>query len=112
MVHVFEDSGIIRGWIAVGKSREDEGAGAGEIYALYVDPGHWRRAIGGALVRHAEQNLWTRGFRSVVLWVLEQNSVGRSFYAKCGYADDGGRKTEEIGGAKLVELRLRKRKPN
>lgn len=111
MVHVCEESGVIRGWIAIGKSRESADANEGEIYALYIDPNHWRHGIGGALIRYAEQKLWERGWRSVILWVLEQNVTGRAFYSKCGYADDGGRKTIEIAETKLVELRLRKLRP-
>lgn len=108
-VHVFEEAGVVQGWVAIGKSVEGRGPDEGEIYALYVDPNHWRRAIGGALIRHAEQKLWARGFQSVALWVLEQNNLARAFYVKCGYAEEGGRKTEEMAGAKLVELRFRKK---
>lgn len=112
MVHVFEESGCIRGWIAVGKPTEISDATVGEIYALYVDPGRWRHAIGGALIRHAEQELWACGFHSVILWVLEQNVAARAFYSKCGYAGDGGRKIIDIADTKLVELRVRKSRPN
>ncbi|MCW5549011.1 MAG: GNAT family N-acetyltransferase [Opitutaceae bacterium] len=106
MVQVFEEAGNIRGWIASGKARENGEAHEGEIYALYVDPSHWRCAIGGALIRHAEQKLWAEGFQSVVLWVLERNNLARAFYSKCGYAEDGESKTIDIAESKLVELRL------
>ena len=112
MLWVCEDAGKVVGWVALGKSREEDEIGAGELYALYVDPAHWHRGAGGALVRQAETELWERGFDSVALWVLERNHLGRTVYAKLGYAESGRTKALQIAGVALVELRLKKVRPS
>lgn len=104
---VFDDGGI-RGWLASGRGRDDDAAGAAEIYALYVDPNHWRQSIGGALLARAEEDLWSRGFDHAVLWVLERNLPARAFYARAGYVDDGRTKTASFGETRLIELRMKK----
>lgn len=110
-VLVFEHQGAILGWAAIGKSRDGIDR-TGELFAIYVDPPAWRKGCGMTLTEAAEAALWTRGYGSCVLWVLEKNHAARSFYARLGYAEDGGRKSEMIGGTELTEIRLAKGKPN
>ncbi len=103
-VLVAESSGAIAGFASVGPSRDADGApGAHEIYAIYVDPGHWRSGLGRELVLEASKDRPT-----VTLWVLEQNGPARKFYEAMGFVLDGGRKTERIGAAELVEVRYRR----
>jgi len=48
---------------------------------LYVDPEHWRQAIGGALLRRA-QAVRPRGLD---LWVFGRNAVAIAFYERHGF---------------------------
>lgn len=109
-VWVCEYQGAIAGWAAIGKSR-DGIEGAGELFAIYVDPALWRKGLGMRLMETAEAALWRRGYGACVLWVLEKNLPARSFYGRLGYAADGGRKSETIDGVDLIEIRVAKEKP-
>jgi GNAT superfamily N-acetyltransferase len=106
----FEHAGALVAWAAVGRSR-DGIEGAGELFAIYVDPPLWRKGYGLQLMETAEATLWARKYRSCVLWVLERNLPARSFYGRLGYVEDGGRKAESIGGVELVEIRMAKERP-
>lgn len=72
-----------------------------EIAALYVDPGHWRRGIGGRLLDAALERL---GGPDVALWVLEANAPARAFYATRGFAPDGARATHECSHEDEIRL--------
>ena len=98
------------GWVSLGPSRDaDAGNGTGELYALYVAPEQWRRGIGHHLVCESVRHLSGSGFSDVTLWVLSDNSRARAFYRSHGFALDAGiEKSVEIGGAELLEIRLRK----
>ncbi len=95
------------GFASVGPSR-DEGAGpeAGELYAIYVEPACWGVGAGRLLMDRALERLRAEGFRAATLWVLEENARAIGFYAKAGWAPDGSRRTETMGGAELREIRL------
>jgi ribosomal protein S18 acetylase RimI-like enzyme len=110
-VLVHEKDGAIVGWAAVGKSR-DGIEGAGELFAIYVDPACWRQGCGRQLMEAAEATLWARGHRFCLLWVLEKNLPARAFYRRLGYVEDGGRKSESIGGVELTEIRVAKARPS
>ena len=108
---VAEEDGQILGWISAGPSRDDSAAPTtGEVWAIYVDPLHWRRGVGRYLWREAEGYLRTCGFSDVTLWVLKQNAHAIAFYESIGLAIEPGiEKTITLGGATVVEVRLRKR---
>lgn len=80
----------------------------GELYAIYVDPRRWRAGLGSKLLAAAERMLADGGFEQAILWVLEGNARGRSFYETQGWRPDGALKIEEIGGVQVTELRYRK----
>lgn len=108
-IWVAESGEAIVGWISVGRSRDpDASAGTGELWAMYIDPAHWRVGIGRALWSAARAHLRGAGLDDVTLWVLKENARGLAFYAAIGFTIDVGRvKTIELGGATLEELRLR-----
>ncbi len=102
-----EDSGIV-GWASFGPSRDDDGAGTGEIYAVYLDSGHQGKGYGRKMMAVVEDRLLEMSFTVITLWVFELNSRARRFYQKAGYAADGTRKTILIGSRVLIECRYRK----
>jgi hypothetical protein len=66
--------------------------------------------VGRHLWREAEGYLGTSGFSDITLWVLKENAQAIAFYMSLGLAvEPGGEKTMTLGGAELLEIRLRKR---
>ena len=52
------------------------------------------------------------GFLEVTLWVLKENTRGLGFYRAIGFTVDPGiEKAIDLGGADLIEVRLRKPLP-
>jgi GNAT superfamily N-acetyltransferase len=96
------------GWVILGPSRDGDEARFGEIWALNVDPDHWRSGAGSLLMAGAEELLVARGFAEAILWVLEGNIQGRRFYEAVGWRLDGHDRTIAIGGSDLVEVRYQK----
>ena len=70
-------------------------SGYGELCALYVDPDHWGRGIGVALVSAARARLFDLGYRTAILWVLVGNVRAERFYRRDQWTPDGGRRTEQ-----------------
>ncbi|HEV2955974.1 MAG TPA: GNAT family N-acetyltransferase [Xanthobacteraceae bacterium] len=55
-----------------------------EVYALYVLRAAQQRGCGRRLMAALAAALRARGFRSVCLWVLEENANARRFYERLG----------------------------
>jgi GNAT superfamily N-acetyltransferase len=80
-----------------------------EIDALYVDPEHWRRGVGLALIEAAFAVATARAFTDLTLWVLESNAMARAFYAHAGFVADGARKVVNRPQYSRVEIRYRRK---
>ena len=102
------------GFVVYGPDREGDhvstGAGyrtgrAGEVYALYVDPGAWSRGHGRALLDRAAYGLAGDGYARAGLWVLEGNARARSFYERFGMSATGERQMYEVSGVRVPEVR-------
>ena len=104
---VAELDGEVVGFASVGRSRDDEAAPEGELYAIYLHPSRWDRGIGRALLERAEESMRAFGFERAILWVMEGNERGERFYRAAGWECDG-RKLELFQGAEVAELRYRK----
>lgn len=101
-IHVAEDETGIFGFAAGGPIREKLDQYDAELYAIYLLRDRQRQRVGGRLCLALASALQTRGFTSMLVWVLEQNpSV--SFYQRLG-AVQIARKVINIGGADLQEL--------
>jgi len=73
------------GFIAFGPLRqENASADQAEIWVINIDPPFWSQGIGTALMLAARQTLTGQGYRSVCLWVLQENSRARRFYEALG----------------------------
>ncbi|SRR5579883_123937 len=107
---IAEDRDMALGWISAGRSRDTDAAhSTGEIWGLYVDPGHWRKGVGRALCAAAEQELRNQEFTQVTLWVLKDNQRAIEFYSTIGFSPDAsGEQTIERGGRILLETRMTK----
>ena len=98
--------GHVVGFANSGPCREEQGAG--ELYAIYVQPDAWGAGAGRALIQRVEEALRSDGFGDAILWVLEGNDRAERFYRAAGWERDG-RKVDEFQGAEVAELRYRKR---
>lgn len=109
---VVEFNGTVAGWVSVGRCRDEDrksDVGAGELYAIYVDPPLWWKGLGSLLNARAERELIVQQFRTISLWVLEANPAARAFYEKHGYRADGAKKNALREGAAIPELRYAKK---
>jgi len=103
---VAERAGEVVGYAVMGPYRWDELPGAGEVYAIYVDPRCWGGGAGRALLAAAEARLRSLGHREAALWVLEGNRLGRGFYESVGWHADGAHGERcEVEGAPEVRYR-------
>ncbi len=93
-IYVYEDSGtgIIKGMMGIGMSEDDDKKGAFELHFLYIDPDYSRKGLGSEMLQFFEQKGKDRGCREYVIWVLEENEMGRNFYEKNNYCPDGKEK--------------------
>jgi len=105
---VAQDGDRVVGFVTFGPS-EDEPVDpqVGQVYAIYVDPGHWDLGYGRELFVAAESGLASAGFGAATLWVLASNARARRFYEAAGWAADGAKKTERRGEIDLHEVRYR-----
>jgi GNAT superfamily N-acetyltransferase len=116
--HVFvaDVDGVVAGFASTGPARDDDlatgaGAGAGELYAIYLLPEAWSFGAGRAMLDAASADLAARGFRLLVLWVLTDNARGRRFYEAAGWRPDGASRMLDFGGTPIQEMRYRATPP-
>ncbi|QFU91515.1 GNAT family N-acetyltransferase [Amycolatopsis sp. YIM 10] len=101
------DGDTVRGFAAFGPSRDNTDGTDGELYAIYVHPGHWGGGYGRALITEARRLLAQR-YQQAILWVLVGNDQARRFYLADGWADEGTRRTDEMFGVTVDETRFRR----
>lgn len=110
-VLVAEDpaGGHVCGWVGVAEVRPPVVGvlpdGAGELWAINLEPEAWGRGIGAALLAAGTEELTRQSYRHAVLWVLEGNARARRFYEREGWAFDGATKVDDRDGLALHELR-------
>lgn len=75
-------AGII-GMGSCGEARVRSLPQSGEIYTLYVAPGHQEKGVGSALLFGLFDALADRGLNSALVWVLDSNPA-RFFYEAMG----------------------------
>ena len=90
-MYVYEDpdTGVVKGMMGMGPCEDEDKKGAFELHFIYVDPAYVRKGIGTEMIRFFEQKGREKGWREFVIWVLEENEMGRNCYEKNGYRFDG-----------------------
>ena len=93
-IYVYEDAdaGIIRGMMGIGMCGDDDKKDAFELHFLYVDPDFLRMGIGSEMLQFFEEKGREKSCPEFVIWVLEENGIGISFYQKHSYFPDGKEK--------------------
>jgi GNAT superfamily N-acetyltransferase len=104
---VDEGSGPV-GFAVTGPSEDaDAGEHTGELYAIYLEPERLGTGTGRRLFEHAIEDLRSRGFDTVTLWVLETNERARRFYETAGWAHDGTVTSEHVDCEMRPTIRYR-----
>lgn len=106
-VFVVEEASVV-GFASCRPSRDDDGAGTGEVTTIYVLPEHWGTGLGPALMSAVLEALTADGFPAATLWVLEGNERARRFYERGGWRPDGASRVDERFGFPIAEVRYRR----
>lgn len=106
-VLVAEVDGEVVGFSAIGPCRDDGSCPSDfEVWAIYLSPSHWSLGLGRELWLASRAFAADRGASSISLWVFADNERAIKFYQKAGFTvDKGSRKTFELGGTQLQEVR-------
>lgn len=97
------DGDEIVGFAAGGPERDGDSTYSGELYAICVLRPYQRRGFGRGLISAAADRLLLHGFRSMLVWVLQDNRAACSFVEALG-GERVNRKIIKIGGVDLVEV--------
>ncbi len=105
-----EDDGQLLGFVNTGRNRDPDvdRRTTAELRALYLDPDHVGSGLGVALLDKAMASVAEQGYLELMLWVLEDNEKGISFWLRHGFKQDGCRREEERGNISLMQLRFRR----
>ena len=82
--------GRIVGFASGGPERSGDAAYPGELYALYIDESRQRQGLGRRLVAALGGWFLSRGWHSMLTWVLAENP-SRGFYDALGGTEGAGR---------------------
>jgi GNAT superfamily N-acetyltransferase len=100
--YIADLEGEIVGFISGGAVREPIQTYDAELYAIYLLEHAQRQGIGTALLKRLAESLLSKGFTSMIVWVLEKNP-SRHFYARSS-AQIVTTKDIQIGGVMLSEV--------
>ena len=104
LILVAEDEAGVFGFVSGGALRDPIAGYDGELYAIYLLQQKQREGVGRTLVRKLADALRGKGYRSLIVWVLERNpSLG--FYTRLG-GTVVSKKEIQIGGAQFTEVAL------
>lgn len=103
LIFVAEDLGEVVGFVSGGATSQPGLPYDAELYGLYVKPDRQRQRFGRLLTRALVDELVERGFRGLVVGVLERNESGRRFYESIG-SREVGRQSLVIGGDAHSEI--------
>ena len=101
---VAEDASGIFGFVSGGRLREPVGEYDAELWAIYLLEEKQGSGVGRRLVQTLADALLAAGYRSMIVWVLQENSAV-NFYKRMGAAAVTG-KMIVIGGVVLPDLAL------
>jgi GNAT superfamily N-acetyltransferase len=105
---VADAEGELWGFATTGPCRDEDAREAGELYALYVDPVHWRTGTGRLLLAAATERMRDEGREVAVLWVLRGNDPAERLYERAGWRRDGAERWEQPYGIVSRVFRMRR----
>lgn len=98
------------GFVGFDRSR-DKGSPQtmGEIWFLYVAPGHWGQGVGLALWDAAREGLQEEGCTHATIWIALANERALRFHELAGFKrENTSAKTVAVGTARVEEIRLKR----
>lgn len=103
------DPATVTGFVECAPARDDDldPALVAEVCTLYVDPACHGTGTGTALLEAGIASA-PRACTGAALWCFAGNADALAFLRGRGFAEDGGRGAEDVGGALLEKLRLRR----
>jgi GNAT superfamily N-acetyltransferase len=104
LIFVAEDETGVFGFANGGKARDTIEGYDAELYAIYLLQQKQKQGVGRSLVQKLAQALRSKGFRSLIVWVLAKNPAV-DFYRSLG-GSPVAEKEIEIGGVQLTEIAL------
>jgi ribosomal protein S18 acetylase RimI-like enzyme len=103
---VADIDGTVVGWVTGGVNRDkDVTKETGELYGIYILPGHTGQGIGSELMTRLLGTLKKDGYKKSTLWVLDTNDKTIKWYEKKSWKPEGKTKTEKRDGFDLNEVR-------
>ena len=102
------EDGKIVGTSSFCESRFDTFPGYGEVISIYLLPEYVGRGYGRQLMEKALAELKQMGYKKVMLWVLEENSIARDFYERMGFQLASEVRDDSIGGKSIREVSYEK----
>ena len=90
-LYVYEepDTGLIKGMMGIGMCEDEDKENTFELHFIYLDPDYVRMGIGSEMLEFFENKGKVINCREFIIWVLEENAMGRKFYEKHSYRPDG-----------------------
>lgn len=98
------ERGQICGFLDYGVDRETGRVHEAELYAVYLLQSEQRKGIGRLMFGVLLEELRNKGYRSLIVWVLEQNPAVH-FYRKLG-SEEFERKEIRLGEESFTEIAL------
>lgn len=96
---------MVVGFINTGPARDEDVGFMYELRSIYLHPSYWGQGVGKALFEHSRKILKDKGIKSLYVWVLKDNLIGRKYYEKMGGTEISGlTKTLDIAGLRLDEI--------
>jgi ribosomal protein S18 acetylase RimI-like enzyme len=103
------DAASLVGWAATGPARdEDLGEEVHELYAIYLEADKVGQGHGRALMTHCLDDVRTRGFLEMVMWVLDGNERAQAFYRAAGFEPDPRVEPTQFEDTGANKLRMRR----
>jgi GNAT superfamily N-acetyltransferase len=90
------------GFASIGRTRMPDLPFSGEVQTLYVQPDWQNQGVGRRLLEGCFAALRSRGFGSVIVWVLADNPA-RFFYERMG-GKRAGERDERLWGTMVHEI--------
>ncbi len=104
--YLFRVNGRAAGMAVLSQDRDkDAPIDCGEICAIYFLPEYWGQGYEWAAMDFCVKRLMEKGFKSIVLWVLEKNESARRFYNKYGFSENGRKKEIFIAQERFTECK-------
>ena len=87
-VITFDD--VIIGFLTISVARDNDLKDSFyELVGLYLNPEYVAKGYGKQAMNWIKEEVKSRGYDKISLWVLEENNRARSFYEKMGFVTDG-----------------------